>query len=72
MTGLDPETCHILEVACIITDQHLNTVAEGPNLILHQSDSVLLNMNEWSWKHHTQVNSCLFIFKFTLFFRVRE
>uniref|UniRef100_A0A0V0GD70 Probable oligoribonuclease n=1 Tax=Triatoma dimidiata TaxID=72491 RepID=A0A0V0GD70_TRIDM len=54
MTGLDPETCHILEVACIITDQHLNTIAEGPNLILHQPDSILLKMNEWSWKHHSQ------------------
>ncbi|KAK9511619.1 hypothetical protein O3M35_000243 [Rhynocoris fuscipes] len=54
MTGLDPETCHILEVACIITDHNLNTIAEGPNLIIHQPDNILAKMNEWCWKHHSQ------------------
>lgn len=52
MTGLDIDKDHILEMACLITDGQLNMLAKGPNLIIHQSDSVLSNMNEWSRVHH--------------------
>ncbi|KAJ8040886.1 Oligoribonuclease, mitochondrial [Holothuria leucospilota] len=52
MTGLDPNTCHILEMACLITDEELNIVAEGPNLIINQPEEVLNEMNEWCKKHH--------------------
>lgn len=52
MTGLDPDTCHILEMACLITDEDLNIVAEGPNIIIKQSDEILKNMNDWCKKHH--------------------
>lgn len=52
MTGLDPEVDVILEIATIITDEQLNTVAEGPNLAIHQPDSVLEAMNEWCKQHH--------------------
>lgn len=52
MTGLDPETDVILELATIITDQNLNIVAEGPNLVVHQPDAVLESMNEWCKQHH--------------------
>jgi oligoribonuclease (3'-5' exoribonuclease) len=34
MTGLDVETCHLLEVACTITDDQLNIVAEVNNVKL--------------------------------------
>ena len=37
MSGLDPETDRILEVAVLVTDGELNVIAEGPNLVLHQS-----------------------------------
>jgi len=52
MTGLDPEVDTILEIATIITDGQLNTVAEGPNLAVHQPDSVLEGMDDWCTQHH--------------------
>ena len=54
MSGLDPETDRILEVAVLVTDGELNVVAEGPNLVLHQSDEVLEAMDEWNTTHHAQ------------------
>ena len=55
MTGLDDTKDHILEAACLITDQDLNIVAEGPNLIINQPDSILDAMGEWCKKTHGQV-----------------
>lgn len=52
MSGLDPETCRVLEVALVITDKDLNTVAEGPVLVIHQSDSVLDAMDDWNKNTH--------------------
>ncbi|TPX36894.1 hypothetical protein SeLEV6574_g07960 [Synchytrium endobioticum] len=52
MTGLDLTVDHIIEIAVIITDGHLNIIAEGPNIIVHQPKSVLDGMNEWCTKHH--------------------
>lgn len=53
MTGLDHEIESIIEMATIITDKHLNIIAEGPNLVIHQSDELLNRMDEWNTKHHT-------------------
>ena len=52
MTGLDPETCGILEVALILTDGELNEIAAGPHLIVHQPEAVLSLMDDWNVKHH--------------------
>lgn len=52
MTGLDPEHDHIIEIATIVTDSELNTLAEGPVLAIHQSDKVLAGMDEWNTSHH--------------------
>lgn len=52
MTGLDPDNDHIIEIATIVTDQDLNTLAEGPVLAIHQSDEVINAMDEWNTKHH--------------------
>lgn len=52
MTGLDPIKDKILEIATIVTDDKLNIIAEGPNLIIHQSDEVLAGMNEWCQEQH--------------------
>ena len=52
MTGLDPETDHIIEIASLITDGDLNIIAEGPEIVIHQSDEVLDGMNEWCVKQH--------------------
>ena len=52
MSGLDPEVCRVLEVAVVITDKDLNTVAEGPVLVIHQSDAVLDAMDAWNKNTH--------------------
>jgi len=52
MTGLEPEHDVILEIASIVTDSQLNILAEGPVFAIHQSDSVLDNMNEWCIETH--------------------
>ncbi len=52
MTGLEPDVDRILEVAVIITDENLNVVAEGPVIVLHQSDEVLASMDAWNIKTH--------------------
>jgi oligoribonuclease len=52
MTGLDPDRDLVLEIATIVTDQELNTLAEGPVIALHQSEAVLAAMDEWNTRHH--------------------
>jgi oligoribonuclease len=54
MSGLEPETDRILEVAVLVTDGELEVVAEGPNLVVHQVDEVLDAMDEWNTSHHGQ------------------
>lgn len=44
MTGLDPAVDRIVEIATIITDDQLNIVAEGPDIVIHQPDDVLAKM----------------------------
>lgn len=52
MTGLDPDHDRILEIATVITDKHLNVLAEGPILAIHQSEAVLARMDAWNKEHH--------------------
>ncbi|XP_020293351.1 probable oligoribonuclease isoform X2 [Pseudomyrmex gracilis] len=52
MSGLDIETDHILEIACVVTDKTLKIISEELHIVLHQSDTVLNNMNEWCKRHH--------------------
>ena len=52
MTGLDPRKDKIIEIATLITDKDLNLVAEGPNLAIHQDESVLEKMDDWNREHH--------------------
>ncbi len=52
MTGLEPQTDVILEIATIITDSHLNILAEGPVFAIHHSNEVLDNMSQWCIEHH--------------------
>ena len=40
MTGLDTSKDHLLEIAVIVTDKDLNILAEGPDLVIHQTDGV--------------------------------
>ncbi len=53
MTGLDPETHKIIEIATIVTDSELNILAEGPVLAIHQPESELDKMDDWCTNTHT-------------------
>lgn len=52
MTGLNPDTDRIIEVAMIVTDSQLNVVAESPVLAIHQPDAVLDAMDDWNKNTH--------------------
>lgn len=52
MTGLDPKTDRIIEIATIVTDSDLNILAEGPVIAVHQSDEQLALMDEWNQNTH--------------------
>jgi len=52
MTGLDPEKERIIEIATIVTDSELNTLAEGPVMAVHQSNELLDAMDEWCTTTH--------------------
>ena len=52
MTGLSPDADRIIEVALVVTDGQLNTVAEGPVLVVHQPDAVLDGMDAWNKSTH--------------------
>lgn len=52
MTGLQPDTDRIIEVAVVVTDAELNILTEGPVLVIHQPDSVLDAMDNWNKGTH--------------------
>lgn len=52
MTGLDPDSDRIIEVAVVVTDMHLNILAEGPVFAIHQSDETLDKMDSWNKGTH--------------------
>jgi oligoribonuclease len=54
MTGLDAGRDHIVEIATLITDDDLELVAEGPDLVVHQPEEVLAAMAPVVRKMHTR------------------
>jgi oligoribonuclease len=52
MTGLSPDNDRILEVAMIVTDPQLNTIAVAPVVVVHQSDEILGGMDAWNRSTH--------------------
>ena len=54
MTGLQPESDRIIEIATLVTDAELNLLAEGPTLAIKQSDAALEAMDEWNTRTHTR------------------
>ncbi|MGH8649721.1 MAG: oligoribonuclease [Burkholderiales bacterium] len=54
MSGLNPDADRILEVALVVTDAQLNTVAEGPVMIVHQPAAVLAAMDDWNKSAHAK------------------
>ena len=53
MTGLDPDTDTVIEIATIVTDAELATLAEGPVLAIRTDEARLAAMDEWNTTHHT-------------------
>ncbi|XP_015585092.1 uncharacterized protein LOC107262926 isoform X2 [Cephus cinctus] len=54
MTGLDPETCHILEVACLITNSKLDIISDNFDVVINQPSTILENMSEWCMNQHSK------------------
>lgn len=54
MTGLDPATDRILEIATLVTDTELEPLAEGPVIAVFQPESVLAGMDDWNQRHHAR------------------
>jgi oligoribonuclease len=52
MTGLDPDTDTIIEIATVVTDKDLNVLAEGPEFAIHHSLQRLNAMDDWNRSHH--------------------
>jgi oligoribonuclease len=54
MTGLDPDRHAIVEIATLVTDDELEIVAEGPDLVIHQPPEVLAAMDDFVRQMHTK------------------
>ena len=54
MTGLNPDSDKIIEIAMIITDSNLNVLAQSEVYAIHQSDEILNNMDKWNTDTHTR------------------
>ena len=52
MTGLNPDTDRIIEIAVVVTDSQLVTVAEAPVLVVRQTDAALDAMDNWNKGTH--------------------
>jgi len=54
MTGLDPDKDRIIEIAIVVTDSQLRTLAEAPVAVVHQADAVLDAMDDWNKSTHAR------------------
>jgi len=54
MTGLRPEHDHIIELAMVVTDSDLNIVDEGEVWVVHQSDDIIDQMDNWNTSTHSK------------------
>ena len=54
MTGLNPDTDRIIEVAIVVTDSQLNALADAPVLVVHQHDAALEAMDDWNKSTHAR------------------
>lgn len=53
MTGLDPKTDVIIEIATIVTDENLNILEIGPEMAVTTTEAQLAGMDEWCQTHHS-------------------
>ena len=54
MSGLNPDSDSILEIAIIVTDSQLKVIAEAPVFVVHQADEVLNRMDSWNTATHAK------------------
>ncbi|PCI40180.1 MAG: oligoribonuclease [Thiotrichales bacterium] len=54
MTGLDPNTDRIIEIAMVVTDTNLNIIAESPAIAISQPEYLIESMDKWNTKHHNE------------------
>ncbi|MDL1863041.1 oligoribonuclease [Betaproteobacteria bacterium PRO7] len=54
MSGLNPDSDRVLEVAVVVTDAQLELIAEGPALAVHQDERVLAAMDAWNTATHAR------------------
>ena len=52
MTGLNPDSEKIIEIATIVTDTSLTVLADGPDIAIHQTAETLAAMDEWNTEQH--------------------
>ncbi|BCE00896.1 oligoribonuclease [Marinicellulosiphila megalodicopiae] len=52
MTGLDPESQRIIEIATVVTDKDLNVLAHGPNIVINQPKALMDAMDDWCTNQH--------------------
>jgi oligoribonuclease len=52
MSGLNPDSDRVLEVAVVVTDAQLVVLAEGPVLAVHQGERILAGMDAWNTATH--------------------
>ena len=52
MSGLDPDRDRIIEIAIVLTNDKLETIAEAPVIVVHQPDAVLDAMDDWNKSTH--------------------
>jgi oligoribonuclease len=52
MSGLDPDTDRILEIAVVVSDGQLTRLVEGPELVIRQAPDLLEGMDDWNREHH--------------------
>lgn len=73
MTGLDVHKDRIMEIACVVTNNKLQGIAEHPTIVVHQDDALLNGMSEWCTTTHTKVlarqnQRCVYRFHFVYSF----
>lgn len=54
MSGLNPDTDVVLEVALVLTNSSLDIISEGPDLIVRQDASLWDKMDKWNQEHHSK------------------
>jgi oligoribonuclease len=54
MTGLQPDSDRVIEIAMLVTDSQLGVLATGPMLVVHQPDEVLEAMDAWNKSTHAK------------------